>query len=256
MNVLVTGASGVLGRRVCDLLVARAHAVHAATRRGTDIPELVTPVWMDLETGAGVPDGVDGVDAIVHCATDARRHRRVDREGTRVLVETARRAGSPHLVYPSIVGVDLAPLRYHRSKVAAEQTVTGSGLPWSILRATRFHHFVWKLMSRLSRPPVMVVPAGLRFQPIDPTVVASKLVDLVERGPAGRVPDLGGPRAYEAKALAGSYLAATGTRRWIVALNQPGIAGAALRAGANLTPNRVEEGMTWNDFVAERMAEV
>ena len=101
----------------------------------------------------------------------------------------------------------------------------------------------------------MVVPAGMRFQPIDPAAVAVRLVDLVEAGPAGRVPDVGGPHAYEAKALAGSYLAATGTRRWILPVNQPGIAGAAFRAGANLTPNKVTDATSWNEFVAARMAE-
>ncbi len=253
MIVLVTGASGTLGSEVCRILAARAHTVRAATRSGP-VPDLTTPVVLDLATGRGIPDAVDGADAVVHCATDPRDHRRVDREGTRLLVEAAARAGRPHIVYPSVVGVDLVPLRYHRSKIAAEEAVAGSGLGWSILRATRFHQYVWDLMARLSRPPVMVVPAGMRFQPIDPAVVAARLADLAEQGPAGRVADLGGPRAYEAKALAGSYLAAVGKRRPVLALNQPGIAGAALRAGANLTPNKTADGATWNDFVAERMA--
>ena len=38
-------------------------------------------------------------------------------------------------------------------------------------------------------------------------------------------------------------------------INVPGIVGAAFRAGGNLTPNRTSDGKTWNDFVAERMAE-
>jgi len=251
--VLVTGACGVLGSRVCAELASRGHAVRAACRHDTSVPDTVSRVPLDLATGEGLPDAVDGADAIVHCATDRRRHRRVDRDGTRLLAAAAR-AGGAHLVYPGIVGADLVPLPYLRSKVAAEEAVAGSGLPWSVLRSTDFHHHVWGLMARRARRPVMVVPAGMRHQPIDPQVVARRLVDLVEAGPAGRVADIGGPRRYEAAALARSYLAAAGMRRLVVRVNQPGIAGAALRAGANLVGEAVTEGASWNDFVAERIS--
>ena len=81
------------------------------------------------------------------------------------------------------------------------------------------------------------------------------LVDAVESGPQGRMADIGGPMAYEAKDLATSHRAATGHGRRMIQFNLPGIVGAALRAGGNLTPNRTSDGKTWNDFVAERMAE-
>ncbi len=253
MIVLVTGADGVLGSRVCVRLAERSHTVRAACPSDTAVPVAVTKVDCDLETGRGVADAVDGVDAVVHCATDRRRHRRVDRAGTRNLVEAAAQVGRPHIVYPGLVGADLVPDPYFRSRQAAEETVISSGLGWSVLRSTEFHQTLWESMARRARWPVMVVPAGMRHQPIDPDAVARRLVDLVEGGPAGRLPDIGGPRAYEATALAGSYLAATGLRRLVVAVNRPGIAGAALRAGANLAVGRVTDGAGWNEFVAEMM---
>ncbi len=101
----------------------------------------------------------------------------------------------------------------------------------------------------------MVVPNDTRFQPIAAGSVAERLVAVAESAPAGRMPDLGGPHAYEARDLARSFLTAEGIRRPVVRLNRPGITGAALRAGAGLTPNRDTGGPTWNDFVARRIAE-
>lgn len=254
MIVLVTGASGTLGRLVVSALAERAHAVRAMTRtRDARFPAPAQGVVADLGSGEGVPDAVDGVEAIVHCATDPRSHRRVDRDGTKLLVDTATRSGVAHIVYPGIVGEDVVPLRYYRSKIAAEDAIAASGIGWSLLRSTQFHEFIWWLLSRRARLPLAFVPAGTRAQPIDPAAVARRLADAVEVGPSGRLPDIGGPHAYEATQLARSYLAAVELDRKIVPLNLPGIVGASLRAGANLTPNRADDGRTWNEFVAERI---
>jgi hypothetical protein len=98
----------------------------------------------------------------------------------------------------------------------------------------------------------LFVPAQTRYQVIDPLEVARRLVDLAEAGPQGRVDDIGGQFAYEASDLARSCLTATDSKRRVVRYNKPGIAGAALRAGANLTPNRAG-GQTWNDFVQRQV---
>jgi hypothetical protein len=83
--------------------------------------------------------------------------------------------------------------------------------------------------------------------------MARRLVDAVERGPGGRLPDIGGRFAYEMTDLTRSYLRAKGLRRPLVRRNRSGLVGAALRAGGNLTPNRDETGETWNDFVARQL---
>ncbi|MGH8875235.1 MAG: SDR family oxidoreductase, partial [Acidimicrobiia bacterium] len=254
VKVLVTGASGVLGRRVVERLVSGGHTVRAAGRRqDAGLPAGAQAVRLDIATGAGLAEAVSGVEAIVHCATDPRRHREVDMEGRRRMLEGVA-GGSPHIVFPGIVGADVVPLRYYASKVAVEELLAGSGMPWTILRATQFHHLVWYVLSRLARLPVLPVPSQVRFQVIDPGLVADRLAAAVEAGPRGRLPDLGGPHAYQAKDLASSYLAAT--RRWkpVLPLPIPGIVGAALRAGGNLTPNRAEGSPTWNDFVAHQIA--
>ncbi|HEY7705145.1 MAG TPA: NAD(P)H-binding protein [Acidimicrobiia bacterium] len=251
MIVLVTGATGVLGRRVVSFLAGRAHAVRAMSRSGTMVVEEAQAVRGDLITGEGVPDAVDGVDAIVHCASDPQRHQQLDRAGTARLIDIALRSGKPHFLLPGIVGSDLIPYSYYQSKLAAESRLAASGLPWTIIRATQFHQLIWHVLEKKSRRPLVVVPNETRFQVLDPSQVAERLALSVEEGPAGRLPDMGGPFAYAASDLARSYLTATGKKRMLVKPNYPGLVWAAFRAGANLTPNRAA-GETWNDFVARQ----
>lgn len=174
-------------------------------------------------------------------------------EAWRRLVAEAVAAGVPHLLSAGSVGADLVPADPYATDLDRERAVMESGSGWTVLRSTHLHDDLWARLERWSGLPVMVAPGGTRFQPLDPAVVARILADAVETGPAGRLPDVGGPFAYEVADLARSYLAAAGKRRLVVPLNRPGIAGAALRAGAALCPNRDRTGETWNDFVRKKM---
>ncbi len=254
MEILVTGGTGVLGSAVVAQLVSRAHAVRVLTRHPELVGDGVRVVPGSLATVSSIAAGFVGVDAVVHCATDPRKHRQVDREGTSTLLDAATRSGNPHVVFPGIVGSDVIPLGYYKSKIAAEEMIKGSQCPHTLLRATQFHTLIWTALTTMARYPLMILPRDTRFQPLDHAVVARLLVDAVESGPQGRMDDIGGPMAYEANDLAVSHRAATGHGKRIVQFNIPGIVGAAFRAGGNLTPNRKSGGKTWNDFVAERMA--
>jgi uncharacterized protein YbjT (DUF2867 family) len=166
-------------------------------------------------------------------------------------------------VYISVVGADRIPVvsaidramfGYFASKRAAEQVIAGSGLPWTTLRATQFHDLVLMTVRPLARLPVVPVPAGWRFQPVDARDVADRLVELALGAPAGLVPDLGGPRIYELVELVRSYLRATDRHRLIVPLRTPGRAARAVRAGANLAPDQAVGRHTWEEFLAERVS--
>lgn len=249
MRILVTGASGVLGRRVARLGAEKGHDVVRASRVARDEPGWVT---CDLVTGSGLPRAVEGVDAVVHCASDARNHRRVDVDGTAALLAAA---PDVPIAYPGIVGSDVIPTPYYRSKQAAEALLERSSTPHAIQRFTQFHQLIWMRVVRRSRYPVVPAAKGTRFQVLDPGAAAASLISALEEGASGHLPDLGGPRAYEAEDLARSVLTAVGTRRPVITFNRPGIVGAAFRAGGNLTPNRDETGITWNEFVAGRLAQ-
>jgi uncharacterized protein YbjT (DUF2867 family) len=223
--------------------------VLAATRRVQPPPPIagIRYVYLDLTTGAG--DALAEVDIVIHSATDPPNARRVDLEGMRTLVAAAPDA---HFVYPSIVGCDLIPLPYYRVKTETEELLMGSAGRWTILRATQFHHLLWWWYATPSRNPFLFVPRDTRYQVIDPLEVAKLLVELALEGPRGRAGDIGGPHAYEAAELARSCLTATNSRRRVVRYNRFGVVGAALRAGANLTPHRAG-GQTWNEFVAQQL---
>ena len=249
MRILVTGASGVLGRRVALIATERGHDVVHGSRTLRD-----DPAWAqcDLSSGAGVSGAVSGADAVVHCATDSQKHHTVDVDGTAGLIEAA---GTTHIVYPGIVGSDVIPMRYYRSKQAVERLLEQAATPHTIQRFTQFHQLVWIRVTSLARYPVVLVPKETRFQVIDPTAAAEALVTAVERGPSGRLADLGGSTAYGARDLARSVVTAVGMRRPVLAVNFPGLVGAAFRAGGNLTENRDRSGMTWNEFVRRRITQ-
>jgi len=158
------------------------------------------------------------------------------------------------VVLLSPVGCDLVPGEPERSFLRAERDLAASGRRWAVLRRTPTHDEVWADLARRAGRRIMTVPAEVRLQPVDPASVAASVAEIVDSGRWGEVVFLGGPHAYPVRDLARSFLAATGRRRRVVPVPVPGIRGAALRAGANLTPARDEAGATWNDFVRTRLA--
>ena len=84
--------------------------------------------------------------------------------------------------------------------------------------------------------------------------MAARLVELTLGEPAGRVPDMGGPRAYGAADLLRGYLQASHRHRLIVPVWLPGKAARTFRAGANLTPEQAVGRRTWEEFLAERLS--
>jgi uncharacterized protein YbjT (DUF2867 family) len=256
-TILVTGGTGTLGRQVVPLLRDAGHPVRVLSRRDREASTGITYVTGDLRTGDGVAAAVDGADVIVHCAGAGRG----DDETTRTLVSKAARAGEPHLVYISVVGADRVPVvsatdramfGYFAMKLAAERVVAESGLPWTTLRATQFHDLVLIVARAMAKLPVIPVPAGIRFQPVDAAEVAARLAELALGPPAGLVPDIAGPRVYSVPELLRGYLHAVGKRRPLVPVRLPGRAARAVAAGANLASDRAVGHRTWEDFLAER----
>ena len=174
-----------------------------------------------------------------------------DEVATRNLVEAASRAGVQHLVYISVIGADGVPLGWFGSKLAAERAVAESGVPWTTLRAAQFHDLVLTMLQKMVKLPVIPVPGGLRFQPVDSGEVAARLVELTLGAPAGLVPDLPGPTVYGMADLIRGYLQATGRHRLTMPVRMPGKAGRAYREGANLSLDVAATGKrTWEDFLA------
>lgn len=249
--ILVTGGTGTLGRVVVSRLRQAGTPVRVLSRRPAPPGEDVTG-WAtgDLRTGAGIDSAVAGVPAIVHCATSPARG---DEGPTGALLDAARRAGVGHVVYISIVGVDRVPLPYYRHKLATERLVEGSGIPYTILRATQFHDLVaWFFDKAVRVPRFLAVPAGMRVQPIEVDEVADRLVSLTCAAPAGRVPDEGGPQVRGVPELAAAYLHARGLVRQVVEVPLPGRTARAFREGGHLAPDQAVGRTTFEEYLAAR----
>ncbi|MFE6335592.1 SDR family oxidoreductase [Streptomyces sp. NPDC057798] len=242
-TILVTGGTGTLGRLVAERLESDGHDVRVLSRHAQ-------PYAVDLREGGPALDAaVSGVDAIVHCASTPRGG---DEKAAARLIAAARGAGVGHLVYISIVGVDRVPFGYYRSKFAVEKLIEESGIGWTILRATQFHDLLAQVLGILAKPPMMLVPAGVRDQPVDVAEVADRLVELSLAAPAGRVPDLAGPQVRAFDSLARAYLKATGRKRRVVNVPLAGKAYRAFRAGGHLAPERAVGTGTFEEYLAVR----
>ncbi len=236
MEVLVTGASGILGAPLVAELERRGHAVRRGTRRQRN-------GWLAVDVLK--PDTLEaacrGVQAIVHCAADAfGKARAVEVDGLLAL-----RAAAPgaRLVYPSIVGCDRINFSYYKVKDAAEKALVEAGGDHAILRLTQFHEFA----DRLARLPVPMAFVGMRAQTIAASEAATALADLVESNEQGRVPDVGGPEVHRMADLIRQRLRADGRHRPVVRI-PVGVRGFC--AGLNLCPDRRVGRITWAQHLA------
>ncbi|HYZ66292.1 MAG TPA: NAD(P)H-binding protein, partial [Mycobacterium sp.] len=196
-SVLVTGATGTLGRKVVGAATEAGHHVRAMSRHSHVGYTGVHWTQGDLLANSGVDAAVDGVDVVVHCATQGTRDK--DVTSTENLVTAARKAGVAHIVYVSIVGIDRIPLPYYKTKLRVERVLAASGVGHTVLRATQFHDLI-KMSFALQRfSPVLCALRGVRFQPIDTRDVTARLVELVDSEPAGRVADARGVVAVLAR---------------------------------------------------------
>ncbi|WP_189916577.1 SDR family oxidoreductase [Kitasatospora xanthocidica] len=254
--MLVTGGTGTLGRQVLPLLRAAGRPVRVLSRQERAAADGVTYARGDLlgdpaEAAARLDEAMAGVHTVLHLAGGPKG----DDAATRLVVDAARRAGVRHLVYISVIGADRIPLGYFRAKLAAEEAVAGSGLPYTVLRAAQFHDLAFTVVEKMAKLPVVPAPGGVRWQPVDVREVAARLVELALGEPAGAVPDLAGPTVYEMGELTRRYLEARGRSRRQLPVRVPGKVGRAYRAGDNLTLTGAEHGRrTWEEYLAERLA--
>jgi uncharacterized protein YbjT (DUF2867 family) len=250
MRILVTGGSGRLGTELVRRAVGEGHDVRVSSRRPRPASSEVEWVQADLRSGEDVARAVDGVEAIVHLASDPRPFATVDVEGSRRLGAAARRAGVERLILVSIVGIDRIPLPYYQAKLGAEEVVRQSGVPYSILRAAQFHDFVDLLLGKAARvPKVLPVPAGFQIQSIGTGDVAEKLLEVVISSPGGRLPDLFGPEAMPLARAARTWVRARGLQKRVVEVPIRGRSAAAFRKGFNTAPHRPGGRETWEDWL-------
>ncbi|MCW2643375.1 MAG: hypothetical protein JWP76_5681 [Dactylosporangium sp.] len=249
-SILITGGTGTLGSVLVRQLRDAGRPVRVLSRRPRPADADPDLDWAtgDLATGTGLDAALDGIATVIHAASDPRTSGSDVEAANRLLA--AARTGHPHLVYVSIVGVDRVPLKYYREKLAVERLVERSELPGTIQRITQFHTLVLTLLRGAAKLPVVAVPAGTSFQPIDVPEAAAQLIRVASGLALGRAPDLGGPEVRSAADLARAYLRSRGRRRPVVPVRLPGAVARGYRDGGHLAPDHLGGGRTWEEFLA------
>ena len=202
LTVLVTGATGFIGRRLVPELVERGMTVRAMTRRPEAYDGPGEPVGGDVHDADSLTDAFKGVDVaiyLVHSLDDPEFERK-DAEAARTFGQVAAEAGVSQFVYMGGLGADGENLSPHlRSRREVEGLLGEAGVPVTVLRAAIVvgaGGISWELTRQLVKNlPAMVVPkwVSTMTQPIAVDDVIRYLAGVIGKEEAhGRVFEIGG----------------------------------------------------------------
>lgn len=201
-TVLVTGATGFIGRRLVPVLLDAGHDVRAMTRHPDTYDGPGEPVGADVMDADSLRPALDGVDVaiyLVHSLDDPDFERK-DAEAARNFSSAAAAAGVSQIVYMGGLGDDQQDLSAHlRSRREVEGLLGADGVPVTVLRAAIVvgHGGIsWEITRQLVKNlPAMVVPkwVATRTQPIAIDDVVRYLAGVVAHPDAiGRTFEIGG----------------------------------------------------------------
>ena len=207
MRVLVAGASGFVGSRLCPALVKEGHEVLAMTRRPDSYRGEGTPIGGDVNEAASVAAACAEADAayyLVHSLGEIDFESR-DAEAARTFARAAAGAGLRRIVYLGGLGEDGDDLSMHlRSRREVEALLGSTGVPVTTLRAgiiVGHGGISWELTRQLvEHLPFMVTPRWVRTrtQPIAVLDVIRYLLGVLESPEAAaRSFDIGGPEVLQ-----------------------------------------------------------
>jgi uncharacterized protein YbjT (DUF2867 family) len=202
LTVLVTGATGFIGRRLVPALLAEGHTVRAMTRRPEAYDGPGEAVGGDVHDRASLTAPLEGVDVavyLVHSLDDADFERK-DAEAARSFGKAAAANGVSQIVYMGGLGAEGEDLSPHlRSRREVETLLGEGGVPVTVLRAAIVvgaGGISWELTRQLVKNlPAMVVPKWVetRTQPIALDDVIRYIVGVTGNDEAlGRVFEIGG----------------------------------------------------------------
>lgn len=200
MKIAIAGASGVVG----------SHVVSAARQRGHDPVMLGRSHGIDVAAGEGLDRALAGVDVVIDVMNAGSFEEGPATEFFTTtsgnLQNAAREQGAGHIVTLSIVGIDETSFGYYRAKLAQERAVAAGPVPSTIMRATQFHEFPAQMIAAM-RDGDRAAIFDVQVQTVAARVVAETLLTVAEQPPAGRAPDLAGPRPARLVDLATAFAA-------------------------------------------------
>lgn len=211
MKLVVIGGSGLIGTKLVGKLRRLGHEVVAASPAS----------GVNAVTGEGLADALAGARVVIDVANspsfEATAVLHFFETSGRNLLAAEAAAGVRHHVALSVVGTDrLLASPYFRGKMAQENLITASGIPYTILRSTQFFEFVSGIaLSATEGQTVRLSPALV--QPVLADDVAAALAEIALGEPLNGTIELAGPEAIPLDEVVRRFLSATGDARKVTA---------------------------------------
>ncbi|MEU4096795.1 SDR family oxidoreductase [Streptomyces sp. NPDC026673] len=211
MKVVVIGGTGLIGSKVVAKLTEHGHeAVAASPNTG-----------VNTLTGEGLAEALEGAQVVVDVSNspswEDEAVMNFFRTCTSNLLDLAPKAGVQHHVALSIVGTDRLPNNgYFRAKLAQEELIKASGVPYSIVHATQFFEFVNGIADSATEGDTVRV-APVKFQPIFSDDVAAAVARTAVGTPVNGLVEIAGPDVFQFDELIRDVLAAQNDPRKVVA---------------------------------------
>jgi uncharacterized protein YbjT (DUF2867 family) len=229
MKIVVIGGTGLIGKKVVHNLGQHGHEVKAAS----------PSTGVNTLTGEGLAEVLKGAQVVVDVANspsfDDKPVMEFFETGGRNLLAAEAAAGVGHHVALSVVGTDrLLASGYFRAKMAQEELIKASKIPYTIVRATQFFEFVGGIADSGTEGQTVRLPPAL-MQPIVSDDVAKALTDVALARPLNRTVELAGPEPIRMDELVRRYLKAKGDPRPVVTDSQARYFGTAVN-DQSLTP--------------------
>lgn len=217
-KIAVAGATGRLGRHVVDVL----------NERGIEVVPFSRANGVNLETGEGLVEALDGVQIVIDASSTPSPDKDVAtkffQDASRNLHEAGQKAGVERLVVVSIIGIDNTVAGYNAAKLAHEQAVTSGPLPVQILRAAQFHELV-EVMTMWGTQGEIAYLEKMRTQLVAARTVAEALVDLalapLPESTDAPFPEIAGPQPETMAGAAATLAALRGTPTEIREVENP-----------------------------------
>jgi uncharacterized protein YbjT (DUF2867 family) len=211
MKIVVIGGHGLIGSKLVDKLEHQGHEAVAA--------DLKTGV--NTLTGEGLAEAIDGADVVVDVSNSPSFEDAAVMEffktSTGHILAAEKAAGVGHHVALSVVGADRLPdSGYMRAKVAQEQLIEDSSIPYSIVRATQFYEFVERIAAEATEGDTVRLPSAL-IQPMAADDVAGAVGRIAVSAPAGGIVEVGGPERLRFDELIRDGLKARDDPRRVIA---------------------------------------
>src|SRR3984893_3139774 len=190
MKIIVIGGSGLIGSRVVEKLCAHGHqAVPASPNSG-----------VNTLTGEGLAEVLKGASVVVDVSNSPSWEDAAVLEffetSTRNLLTYEAAAGVGHHVALSVVGTDrMTESCYFRAKIAQEELIKGSSIPYSIVRATQFFEFVKGIADFSTDGDKVPLPSAL-IQRMAADDVASAVGRIAMGSPVNGTVEVGGPEKF------------------------------------------------------------